>query len=86
MNNSNFNKKWAKAKFLWKLSHREIRKIRNEHHREVYDDMYYRKLYFFTLKEAKDWIKKGINLRTPDGHENNATLLKDYIIIKTIRR
>jgi hypothetical protein len=84
MNQEVFNDKWKKAKILWKVEEGLIKKVLNDHYRETYEDMYYRGLYYFSLTEAKHWIKKCNNTRTPDGHSNSSTLLKDYKIIKSL--
>ena len=77
-----FNSKWNSAKTLWLWGDGIIKEVKNEHHRETYDDMLYRKKYFFSLEEAKSWIHECASVRSPDGHANNSLAVSKYKIIK----
>lgn len=78
-----FNDKWKLADFIWKVDRDSVSiiKINNPKTREVYEDMYYRNLYFFSLAEAKKFIKKIYKPVTPEGHFVGGKKLSEYKVV-----
>ncbi len=82
-----FDLKWKENKYIWKVDGNKltITKMENPRTREIYEDMYYRNVYFFSLSEAKKHIKKNAIDYTPEGHLLTTHKVEEYKIIKPIK-
>lgn len=82
----NFDEKWKKAKFLWKIDwdNKIIQKFINDKRRSTYEDILYGTKLFFNLTSAKRHIKIIGGVSTPDGHYHSTPKVEEFKIIKNL--